>query len=247
MNRLIASVAAVIVLASPVLAQDQPAPKPAAEGGLTYDAAFFFWMPDLSGDLVVGDTLTEADADFSEILDGLKGAGTFHLEVWDRDETGGFFDLNWTSFEKDADFAGGEGEVDASLGFVEIAAATRLKRSAARLDFFIGVRLLRFETELSPPGGGDEEESKSYLDPMIGARVGWDLADWLTLSFRVDVAGFGVGTDLTGKFVFLAGIRVSKSVSLAGGWKSMAIEFEEDTYSVDLLMRGPMLGVNIGY
>jgi hypothetical protein len=232
------TVLAALLFSSPAWAQQAPAPG----DKITYDAGLFLWLPDLAGDAAVGGAVTEIDAG-----DGLDGAGTLHFEVWSRDESGGFLDLNWTNFEKDTDFPGGEGSVDVTMAFVEVAAATRWRRGDGRLDLFLGLRLLNFATELSPPGGGDEDESRSYLDPMLGVRIGWDLATWLSVSFRIDVAGFGVGTELTGNFVFMAGFNVTEAVTVAGGWKSMAIEIDEDTYDLDLVMRGPVLGVTLGY
>jgi hypothetical protein len=77
--------------------------------------------------------------------------------------------------------------------------------------------------------------------------VGWDVAEWLQLTFRFDVAGFGVGTELTGNAVITAGVRVSPTATVIGGWRSMAIEIDEDRYDLDVRLKGPLLAVNVKF
>ena len=110
----------------------------------------------------------------------------------------------------------------------------------------VGFRWVRFESALESPSGQDEENAKSYFDPLIGVRAGAQLAEWLMVSVRFDIAGFGVGTEMTGNMVLLAGVRVSPTVELLGGWRSMALEIDEDRYDLDLLVRGPFVAISVG-
>ena len=215
--------------------------------GWTSDISFYFWMNDLSGDVTTGDLSVEADADFGDLADSIESMFAMHFEAWDRDSFGGFFDISWMNFEEEPEFpGGGEGRLDAAIGFVEAGLAARTRRGAAFFDVLVGFRWVRFESALESPSGQDEENAKSYFDPLIGVRVGAQLAEWLMVSFRFDAAGFGVGTEMTGNMVLLAAFRVAPTVELMGGWRSMALQIDEDRYDLDLKVKGPFLAISIG-
>ena len=226
-------------------AQEKAPQDPPGRGGLEYSVEFDLWIPDLAGDVTVLDLVLEAD--FGDPFGNLEGAGAIHFEAWEAQSVGGFLDLTWVSVSQDPELPGGEGKIDFSMGFVEAAVASRMRHGDAYFDVFTGLRWVRLEGALETPGGFDEGNAKDYFDPMIGVRVGGDLATWLSVSMRIDLAGFGVGTELTGNFVLTAGVKVSPSVTLVGGWRSMGIEIDEDRFDLDVVLRGPLLAVNVGF
>lgn len=215
--------------------------------GWTTDIGFYMWMSDLSGDVTIRDLTAEADADFGDLFESIESMFAMHFEAWNRDTVGGFFDLSWMNFEEEPEFpGGGEGQLDAALGFVEAGVAVRTKHGPAYLDFLAGMRWVRLESALESPSGQDEENARNYFDPMLGVRVGWQLADWLLATWRFDAAGFGVGTELSGNMVIQASVRVSRTVDLVAGWRTLAMEIDEDTFDLDLVLRGPFFAINVG-
>ena len=215
--------------------------------GWTADIAFYFWMNDLSGNVATGGLSAEVDADFGDLADSIESMFAMHFEAWERDTFGGFFDLTWMNFEEEPEFpGGGEGQLDAAIGFVEAGFAARTRRGAAFFDMLVGFRVVRFESALESPSGQDEENARTYFDPLIGVRVGVDIVPWLSASFRFDAAGFGVGTEMTGNMVFLANVHVSPTMDVIGGWRSMALEIDEDNFDLDLQLKGPFLALNFG-
>jgi hypothetical protein len=239
------SLAAVVVaaFAAPASAQDA-APK---TDPWTYDVALYGWMMDLEGDITVRNLTAEADADFNELFDHLEGAVMLHFEAWQADSIGVLGDLNWTRLEQDLEFPGGDGKLEFGMTQLEAAVASRSRHGITHFDFIGGLRWVRFDNDLEAPGGVEESKSRNYLDPMFGFRVGFDVATWLTLSMRLDLAGFGIGTDLTSNFAMSAVVDVADSVAIVGGWRSMALEIDEDRFDLDLRLRGPFLAVDVGF
>jgi hypothetical protein len=239
------SLAALAGAGSAAQAQN-PTPTGLPEGW-TSDIGFYFWLPDLTGPVTIRNLSVEADADFGDLSDSIESMFAMHFEAMNRDSVGGFFDISWMNFEEEPEFpGGGEGKLDAAIGFVEVGMAARTKRGASFFDVLVGFRWVRFESALESPSGQDEENAKNYFDPMIGVRVGAELAEWLQVSFRFDAAGFGVGTEMCGNLVMQASFHVSPTVDLVAGWRSMSIKIDEDRYDLDVLLSGPFFAFNFG-
>jgi hypothetical protein len=61
-----------------------------------------------------------------------------------------------------------------------------------------GFRLTYMRTELEMRGGPTADQSETWVDPLIGSRIGLDLTDRWTIGGEANVGGFGVGSDFTG-------------------------------------------------
>jgi hypothetical protein len=242
------SILALVCLAAaavPAAAQERTYSR--EDSPVQYSIGFYLWAPDMQGDLTVGGATTEADADFDDLFDNLDSTFGLHFEVFQRQQAGAWFDINWLNIRQEPDFSGGSGSIEQALGLVEVGAAKRWQHGMSWIDFLVGLRWVRLESEIDIPTVGDEENARDYLDPLFGVRVGADLARWLTMSMRVDIGGFGIGTELTGHLSFLLGFQVGPGFDIVTGWKSMSIEIDEDNYDLDLLMRGPILAFNFGF
>lgn len=229
---------------------DEPAPEAEAqEKKWRFDFAVYLWMADLEGDFTIGPVTGEADAEFGDLLDHLKIAGTLHFEAWSRDRVGILADLNWMAFEDENDLGPGPLEVTVTqtVGITEGAAGFRIKEGEAYVDLIAGLRWIFVDTEVEIDGTPKESEAHSYLDPIVGIRFGLEAADWLLLSFRADVGGFGVGTDMEGSMTALAAFRLSPMFAVIAGYRSFAMEITDDDSSIDLRMKGPLLAFDIGF
>lgn len=231
--------------ALPAIAQERQLPR--EDQPVQYSMGFYLWMPDMMGDVTVRNVTAEADADFGDLFDNLDSTFGLHFEVFHREQAGAWFDINWLNLRQEPDFPTGSGTIEQALGIVEVGAAKRLSHGMSWFDILVGLRWIRVESEVDIPSVGDEENARDYLDPLVGIRVGGDVAKWLTISMRVDLGGFGIGTELSGHFSFLLGFPVGPGFDIVAGWKSMSIEVDEDNYDLDLLMRGPIFAFNFGF
>lgn len=228
-------------------AEEVQAAPPAQERKWRFDFAIYLWMADLEGDFTLHGVTAEADADFGDLLDHLKMAGTLHFEAWSRDRVGILADLNWMSFEDEGEFGPIETTVTSTVGITEGAFAFRMRDGEAYVDVIAGVRWISLDNEVEVMGTPKESEGHTYFDPMIGMRFGLEAADWLLLTLRVDVGGFGVGTDMEGSMTALAAFRLSPAIALVGGYRAFALEVADDDSSVNLRMKGPLLALDIGF
>ena len=239
--------AAAIWTASPARAQDPYLP-PGHTEDWKLSGAFYLWMSSMDGKIQTKGLEAEVDAEFSDFLENIESTFGLRFEAWMRDSIGFAFDTNWLTLSDDPDFLAGPGDAEVAFGFTEVTVAARTRSGNAYLDVIGGIRWLALESEIEDPSGAAEDHSKNYFDPIIGLRVGFFANAWLHGQCRFDIGGFGIGTERTGHLTISADFLVSPTVALTAGWKTMAIEVDEDDrQEVDLLLSGPVVAVRIGF
>lgn len=128
-------------------------------------------------------------------------------------------------------------------GFARTDAATTLEALVGVRHFDAGLRL---DSTLVPAVA----DHRSWLDPVVGARLCVPLADGLALRSIGDLGGFGLGSDLCWRMsslvecdVFVAGRRAG----LHFGWRAIgATETagpDGDRYVFDATLHGPVFGM----
>ena len=244
--RTVAVAAVLIAFASAARAQDPHMP-PREKEPWTFEAGFYLWLTNMDGEIQSRGLEVDVDRDYSDILDKLDSTYAVRFEAFQWDSFGLAFDTCWINLEDEPEFTTGEGNAEASFGFTEFTAAGRTRSGNAYFDVYGGFRWVRFETSLEDPTGRNEDDSDNYFDPMIGLRVGFTGSTWIHGSLRFDVGGFGVGTERTGNLVIMVDFRVSDSAFLSAGWKTMAVEVEENDLELNLLLTGPVVSVKIGF
>jgi len=114
-----------------------------------------------------------------------------------------------------------EEEIDFPLFFVEPIAGVRLA-------------FLSQDTEIDP--GPEFGFDSTYIEPLIGARLGLQVSPRIILGLRGDVSGFGIGSDVT--WNFLAGLdwRFSRNTSLRAAYRFNELNYdtEENDREFDL-------------
>src|SRR5687768_110045 len=209
------SVLVAVTVAAPPATRAEPAAADAADVDMPSqptddhgdrDWAFSFsvpvWLVGLDGDLVVRDTELDADQDAAddvdEFLDSeLNGAFALHFEA-QKNRFGVLLDgmyLDRTA-EGTVDATDAEGSLKGFIG--EVGAIYTIippkpeKRGWGmfRLDALGGLRVSALELGLDG-AVVDDEVSKTFYDPFIGARLELGLTRWLSFRLRGDVGGFG--------------------------------------------------------
>lgn len=93
----------------------------------------------------------------------------------------------------------------------------------------------------------DVYESLDWADPLIGIRWSVPLHDAISLDFRGDIGGFGASSDLTWGLVSMLRLWLpwkpfDLSPYLAAGYRVVAFDRSPDGRTVDMQLRGPVMG-----
>lgn len=84
------------------------------------------------------------------------------------------------------------------------------------------------------------DETVSWIDPVVGGRISYDMLRNLSLMLQGDVGGFGVGSDFAWSAMGLAQWRLNKNFSLIGGYKILEFDYEDGDDAMDMTLQGPV-------
>ena len=210
------------------------------------EIALYFWLPRMSGEAEIQNLSLDVEGDFDDTLKNLNTSVGVHYELWEYDSWGIGGDLYRMVLEDDPDVPAGDGDLKADFTLAEAVFLGRTRSGQAYLDVFGGFRWMRLETDFDG-AGVDDERTKDYFDPIIGIRVGAMLADWFHLSFRVDIGGFDVGTDLSSNLVLLATAYATPTLKFSLGWRNFSFAINESDHDFDLSIMGPIFSASFGF
>lgn len=116
----------------------------------------------------------------------------------------------------------------------------------------IGCRGNTIELEVEGPFGlPGISQSKTWLDPVVGARITWDLRNRWAFIVDGDVGGFGVASDLTWRVRASVGYRFSKLFALEAGWILIDTDYTDGVgpsrFVWDVLQSGPLLAASFSF
>jgi hypothetical protein len=97
-----------------------------------------------------------------------------------------------------------------------------------------------FKRERSASVSHDED----WIDPIVGARMQYDLTPRLGLILKGDVGGFGVGSDCAWSAAALAKYQLCDHWSLTGGYKVLDVDYDNGKGGAfDARMSGPIAAI----
>jgi hypothetical protein len=119
------------------------------------------------------------------------------------------------------------------------------------IDLTAGFRFMRIGTALDLTGGlGPDrsfDRSGSWVDPVFGTVVTWQMAEGWYARGSGDVGGFGVSSDITFQGLVALGYRFSNRVSAEAAYRHLEVERTGDGGDFRVAIKGPQLGVRIGF
>jgi len=97
--------------------------------------------------------------------------------------------------------------------------------------------------------------SVDWVDPVVGARVRYNLAPGHDVMLRGDVGGFGVGSEFTwnalAAYTFIFAKQDGVTYSGLLGYRALSADYEQGSgrtqYVYDQVMHGPVTGLTIGF
>jgi hypothetical protein len=91
------------------------------------------------------------------------------------------------------------------------------------------------------------EQDLNWIDPFVGVRANVVLSDQVVVSLKGDIAGFGVGSELTWRVYAGMRYKVSKAVHLEAGYRHMNIDYESGSLAYTMSMSGVLTGIVIEF
>jgi hypothetical protein len=212
----------------------------------------YMMFPNMNGSTgVAALPLVDVNASASDIFSKLKMGAMLFLEAsngnWSVNS-----DLLFMNLEQHATPSTilNSGKVNAKQLGWELAG---LKRVTPWLEFGIGALLNSLEMDLNisrnQVGGGtlsqSGNQSKTWLDPMLIARLNTPANKKFIGQFRGEVGGFGIGSDFSWQVQAIAGYRFSKLFDLTAGYRAIGLDYNAGdgakTFVYDMVTFGPML------
>lgn len=252
----------------------EPQSQPDAPIAEPSDWRFIFqsqwWLPlKIKGPIEVGSTSTDMDIDLRTLLDDLNFVieGGFELtnDQWSFLVWGLYLNVGTDVTTTVA----GVGTFDTSLDFkmtvVDMAVAYRVgdwslgSSDTASLDLDLLAGLIVWDTDLEVserfPLGFDPgiSEQDTWVDFIIGGRIGFNISDKFSASLRGEVGGFGIGSssDLTWNITLVGEYKLSPNVGVIAGYRYLDVDWEQGSGSsrigYDWVIHGPIMGVNIRF
>ncbi len=211
----------------------------------------YFWVPGYNGDAVLAGNPVDVDLSISDTVDSMtdyfESGFSGHYEG-NKTPWGIIADVNYWRMSGDVATEAGPVEISPRQMMIELAGARTVSQKTVgefatqRLQVLLGARYNLFKVR-ADGSGFNQSASKNFIDPMVGARIMQALSPQWGVSLRVDLAGFGVGSDLATNIVGTVGYNLGKNRTILLGWKYYNLDFEDgSTFKWDVAQSGPFLG-----
>jgi len=122
------------------------------------------------------------------------------------------------------------------------------------LELLGGARYIKLDNRIQGSlGYVDVGGSRDWVDPLIGARLKWNLSDKWSMVLRGDIGGFGLGSasDLTWDLNAGAFYNFTDSFFMGAGYRILDIDKESgsgsDKFVYDVTMNGPWLAAGFTF
>ena len=266
MNALIRAVMAaalVVGIASPAQAQmmsappdtagaaTAPATQAPASGGEKWSflIAPYFLAPSMVGTTGVGPLLVDVEASPSDVFDKLQ----FGFMVYTEARKGPWafaFDALYMDLGQEGSTPLGTYDVSMKQGgyMFEI-----YRRVGPKFEVMAGatVNNLSAGVKTTGPLAVDNEDSKTWVDPMVGGRAELLKTPKWGLSLTGSVGGFGVGSEFAWQVYPLLCYRVSRVVDIGVAYRAFGIDYKEGSgnteFVYDMVTFGPELGIGFHF
>lgn len=245
-----------ILAAGPLAAQT--APENFSGGDLQVTLAPYAWLTGLSGTVGVRGAQVHVDSSFADLSKYLNIAGMLHADILYRDTFGLLGEVNYAQLGDQA--SGKRVSLDGQMGlflsdvagFWRVGTASLGKDggSHASLDLLAGVRIWSLGMNIRSDSTFNNRsifKQKSWVDPVVGARVQYHLTNEWGIELRGGVGGVGISSALTWDAMALLGYTFWDHGTAFLGYRAVGVNHSEgsgkDYFKFDAVLSGPILGV----
>jgi hypothetical protein len=247
---------------APAKAQQPPAATAANDhialaDGWQFNAATFLWAPSISGNITLRGRSFDSSVGALDVLrksDSVFGyMGNFEAE---NDRFGVFLQPIWMRLGFTSPAGVLNSKITTDLTFIEFGGFYRALQGmvdAGRpwfIDAMGGVRLTSMSVSASFALGPSLSQTRTWVDPFVGARGRLQFAPRWDVELRGDVGGFGVGSQVSLNTYLLLGYRFTlfgHPAEAFGGYKAQWQDYRSGGFGWDNVLHGPLLGLNVTF
>jgi opacity protein-like surface antigen len=214
----------------------------AENGEWDWNITPYAWLLGLDGDIAAKGLTTSVDETFLDAVSKLTVAGMLHVDG-NNGDWGTIGDLVYLNMDDSSDTAIGEVKGGVDQWIISVIPYLRVKSNeSTTLDLGIGARYLNTSLDIDTPIGSTSD-SKSWIDPVLLARVNIQATENLCFSLMGDIGGFGISSDFTWQAAVNAGYKVSELIDLMLGFRYLDVDYTDSDFRYDAVSSGFTLGV----
>ena len=218
----------------------------AADNGFTITP--YLWAVGIDGDIQAHGEDTNVSMDFQDVVDNLDMAGSVLLEGnvgnWVSYAMVDYLGLDTGDVEtrvpgRDADL-----ELDSTLATVATGYRVHMSERST-IDVQLGIRYARMDTRVSIEGVGQRNADNTIYDGILALRPRLALSKYWSFSptLSVGAGDSDLTWELSPQFVYdcFCGFEVR------AGYRNLNYDFEKGSDSVDLTIKGPVIGFGFSF
>lgn len=218
----------------------------AAESGFTITP--YLWALGIDGDIQARGEDTNVSMDFQDVVDNLDMGGSVLLEAnvgdWVSYAMVDYLGLDTGDVEtrfpgRDADF-----EFDATLATVATGYRVHMSERST-IDVQVGIRYAKFDAQVSIEGVGQRDADNTIYDGILALRPRLALSpNWsFSPTMSIGAGDSDLTWELSPQFVYDCACGWDVRV----GYRNLNYDFEKGSDSLDLTIKGPVIGVGFSF
>lgn len=218
----------------------------AVDSGWKYQVSLDLWATALNGDIGLRG-LPSANVDISawDALQHLDGAfaGSFKAvgDSWLL-----YSDFMWAKLSADADFGrfGGNADLKQEQILFTALVGYELPVNVENMQLYAtgGLRYQHYSLDLSINPAFfptvNRSGSQSWVDPIVGMALHYDINDKWFVDVMADVGGFGIGSDFTAQGTATIGYNWSDTISSSFGYRALYTDYKDGGFRYDATQHG---------
>lgn len=207
----------------------------------------YLWAAGIDGELTLRGQDVEVDASFSDIADTLDVGGSLLAEA-----SNGRW-VNWMQLDHlstdtgDVDAGPLRADLESRTTMLAMGTGWRFPGFGARstIDVLVGVRHFSIDDTLDLRGGGHIDNHMDLYDAIVALRPRLQLSAHWTFSPTLSVGGGD--SDLVWEMSPQFEYRLRERYEVRVGYRNLAYDVDQGGSKIDIIFRGPVLGLGMRF
>lgn len=218
----------------------------AAESGFTITP--YLWAVGIDGDIQARGTDANVSMDFQDVVDNLDMAGSVLLEAnvgdWVSYAMVDYLGLDTGDVE--TRFPGRDADLELDSTLATVATGYRVHMSErSTIDVQVGIRYAKMDTQVTIEGVGQRDADNTIYDGILALRPRLALSKnwWFSPTLSIGAGDSDLTWELSPQFVYDCACGWDVRV----GYRNLNYDFEKGSDSLDLTIKGPVIGVGFSF
>ena len=224
----------------------------AATAALAADSGFtvtpYLWAVGIDGDIQAHGEDTNVSMDFQDVVENLDMAASalFEANVGDWVSYAMVDYLSLDSGDVDTRYPGIDADLEMDSTLATVATGYRVHMSErSTIDVQVGIRYAQMDTELWIEGVGQRDADNNVYDGILALRPRLALSRNWTFSptMSIGAGDSDLTWELSPQFVYDCDCGFDVRV----GYRNLNYDFEKGSDSLDLTIKGPVIGLGFSF